>query len=221
MKRVTRLLIVLLLMLMMIPMESFASAPEGYIEVNLTKKNFKNYLEVRKYKDIDAFGNYKGVQFNLANKQALYLLCKQGFSVKGSCKIKTQYKLKNKKKKSTCIMKIKGMGNGVSFDIAGWNRKGKYNYEKTKITNLKISKARGTLVYISPDNIIGFGRQEESDRFQYHNANGERIYTIIKLKHPYDGVTSWHGHVDDYTGEYIVDYYYVLYDETTGTCLTP
>lgn len=67
MKRIGSVFLLMVMLLTAIPLTVNADAP-GYMEVKLTKKNVKKYIEVKKYKQLDEFGDYAGYSFRLYSK---------------------------------------------------------------------------------------------------------------------------------------------------------
>ena len=108
MKRIAKISIIMLLVLMMSPLAALA-APQGYMEVELTKKNFKQYFEIKKVKQLDAFGAYDGYEFVLSSKmlsKGYYIYDIKNFALKATAKHKEKYKIKKKTYKYTENRKI-------------------------------------------------------------------------------------------------------------------
>ena len=181
MKRMTRFLLVLLAVMLLVPTVTYA-APQGYKEVSVTKKNFKKYFEVNKYKYYEN-QKYKGYIFKLRSKlrkKGYYLYDASAFTARGFYHYR--YKLKSGKKYTKYIA------------LYSWNVKGKYgwslaggpakaSYKYAKIKDFEVAKAKGKLVFATPDNVIGL--EENTD--DSGNFAGYRI----KLKYPYDNKTPY------------------------------
>ena len=199
MKRMTRLLLVLLAVLLLVPAVTYA-APKGYMEISVTKKNFKKYFEVNKYKYYEN-QKYKGYIFKLRSKlrkKGYYLYDASAFTARGFYHYR--YKLKSGKKYTKYIA------------LYSWNVKGKYgwslaggpakaSYKYAKIKDFEVAKAKGKLVFATPDNVIGL--EENTD--DSGNFAGYRI----KLKYTYVKKTPYVAHVDEKTGQEVIDYYYM------------
>ena len=199
MKRIAKLTVIMLLVLLMSPLAVFAT-PKGYKEVTLTKKNFKKYFEVVKMKKYDEFGDYKGYDFVLKSKllkKGYYLYKIDDFAYKFSLKEKYKYKYKKKSYKKT--YKTKGTRNSLNY-LDGWtNYSGyKYDYKYGKVKSFKISKAKGKLIFATPDNVIGVDKRHDD----YNNH-----WYLIKLKLPYDKRTDYVDHYDEENDKCIIDYY--------------
>ena len=199
MKRMTRFLLVLLAVLLLVPAVTYA-APKGYKEVSITKKNFKKYFEVHKYKYYEN-QKYKGYIFKLRSKlrkKGYYLYDASAFTAMGFYHYR--YKLKRGKKYTKYI------------DLYSWNVKDRYgwslaggpakaSYKYAKIEDFEVAKAKGKLVFVTPGNVIGL---EENT-----NYSGDFAGYRIKLKYPYNNKTPYVAHVDEKTGQEVIDYYYM------------
>ena len=199
MKRMTRLLLVLLAVLLLVPAVTYA-APKGYKEVTVTKKNFNKYFEVHKYKYYEN-QKYKGYIFELRSKlrkRGYYLYDPSALSARGFYHYR--YKLKRGKKYTKYIAlyswNVKGR---YGWGLAGGPAKASYKY--AKIEDFEVSKAKGKIVFATPDNVLGL---EENT-----NASDDFAGYRIKLKYPYDNKTPYIAHTDEKTGQEVIDYYYV------------
>lgn len=183
----------------MSPLAAFA-APPGYLEVNLTKKNFKNYFEVVKVKRYDDFGDYNGYEFVLKSKllkKGYYLYSADDFALKYSAKERYKYKYKKKTYKGS--VKTKRTNSSIYWDLAG-RYNDTYNIKYGKFSNFKILKIKGKLIFIEPSNIISIEHKYDSDGYDYG--------LIFKLRYPYDKETRSIKHWDEATHANVVDYYY-------------
>ena len=203
MKRIAKISVIMLLILIMSPLAAFA-APQGYMEVDLTKKNFKNYFEVVKMKDYDSFGDYNGYSFIFRSKllkKGYYLYKTDDFAVRYSGKVRGKYKYKKKTEKYT--YKIKYTSSYVDNRITSCSNSDgyKYNYNYAKINNFKVLKAKGKLVFIEPSNII-------SIEHRYSTYDGSDQGLVIKLRYPYDSNTDYVSHWDEASKKQVIDYYY-------------
>ena len=199
MKRITKIFVIMLLLLMMSPLAAIA-APKGYMEVNLTKKNFKKYFEVVKMKHYDEFGDYGGYAFILKSKllkKGYYLYGANDCAIKGSYKWREKWKYKKKTYKQTDTYKF---SMSVIDTING--RGSSNNYKYAKISKFKVKKAKGKLVFIEPSNVIGIGKRY---------VDGEYYGKIIKLKYPYDKNTRYEYHYDENDNK-VIDYYWKYID---------
>ncbi len=199
MKRIVSVFILMIMLLTAIPLSVSAAAP-GYMEVKITKKNVKNYLEVKKIKRYDEFGDYSGYFFGLYSKmrkKGYYLYSSDGVAVKISGTEKSKYKYKKKWKKSSYKFK----NSTVTFNqfIGGGGSESSYKY--AKLTKVKYKKAKGTMIFVRPDNVIGV-KLERTD------SDGDKVYRIM-LKYPYDQNTNCESHWDDVQEKEIIDYYYI------------
>lgn len=202
MKRFTRLVVIILLVLMMLPITVFA-APEGYMDVELTPNNFKNYFEVVKMKHFDKFGSYDGYNFILKSKllkNGYYLYSCEDFAIKYSAK--ERYKYKHKKKSYKNTVKIKNTFSYIEYDVSTNYNDNKYDFKYAKISNFKVSKVKGKIVFIEPSNVIAIDH--------YYDKDGEDHGQIIKLKHPYDKNTPCKTHYDENDKE-VMDYYFMYF----------
>lgn len=197
MKRTIRVLLCALAMTLLCSMAAMA-APEGYMEVNLTKKNFKQYLEIRKFRMVKPVRNkYLGYGFRLYSK-----LLKQGYfvygvsrmRVKGSATERTKWTDDGEPIKAIRDKNWKFKGFEDSFSYSDF-----YNYKYGSLSDIKVREARGTIIFALPDNVIGVEQME---------ADGLR-FARIKLKLPYDASTKAVMKEDPETQESVVDYYYI------------
>ena len=199
MKRMTRFLLVLLAVLLLVPAVTYA-APQGYKEVSVTKKNFKKYFEVGKYKYYEN-QKYKGYIFEFRSKlrkKGYYLYDASAFTAMGFYHYR--YKLKSGRKYTKYIaLYYWNVKDRYGWSLAGGPAKASYKY--AKIEDFEVAKAKGKLVFVTPDNVIGL---EENT-----NDSGDFAGYRIKLKYPYDDKTPYEAHVDEKTGQEVIDYYYM------------
>ena len=199
MKRIGFVFLLMVMLLTAIPLSVNADAP-GYMEVKLTNKNVKKYIEVKKYKELDEFGDYAGYGFRLYSKmrkKGYYLYSTDNIAVKISGTEKSKLKYKKKWKKASYKFKNR------TFKFNGtWSGGGPdNNYKYAKLTKVKYKKVKGTMIFVKPENVIGV----KLDRTE---SNGAKAYRIM-LKYPYDERTDYESHWDDAQEKEIIDYYYI------------
>ena len=194
MKKLLRILLISIALITSVPVYANA-APVGYKEVKLTKKNAKKYFSLIKIKEKDVFGDYDGYYFFLYSK-----LRKKGYFIyKDSFALKLAYKHKYKQRIGKRWIKFTQKGTDTVSDLHESTAGGglpSYNYKYAKISISKIKKAKGTLVFVEPNNVKGIKKV------------GDHLYHII-LKYPYDSDTYTMDHWDQEKGEYVFDYYFI------------
>lgn len=201
-KRFTLLFITLLMLLMMSPLTSFA-APQGYMEVKLTKKNFKQYFELIKVKRLDAFGGYDGYEVHYRSKllkKGYYIYSTKGVAIQGTFKRRSKFTSKSGKKTithtNTYTQKLPNAP--LAFMMTATDED--YNY--AKVWDVEIKNVKGTIIFAEPSNIIEIKR-----RFDESNSN--HLYSAeIRIRYPYDDDTRKKTHWDDATIPNGIDYYY-------------
>lgn len=223
MKRIAKITVIMFLVLLMSPLVVFAKVPKGYLEVKITAKNFKNYFEVVKMKHYDEFGDYDGYDYVLKSKllKKGYYLCNvsKDFAYKYLFTEKSKYKYKKKTHKNT----VKRMGTRgristfytteCSFfaPLRGWRNDDGYTYDYKygRCKNFKITKAKGKVLFVKPENVI----KKEKDRIIIKNPykQGRKwgnagLYFFGKIDYVF--------HEEDYDGSYkeVIDYYYMSLD---------
>jgi hypothetical protein len=202
MKRITKTFVIMLLVMMMSPLTAFA-AP-GFLEVELTPKNFNKYFELIKTKRLDEFGDYNGYQFILKSKllsKGYYLYSAKDFAIKYTGVERIKQKIGNRINKWNS--KIDRTMSDIRWEVDYPHDKSS-NYKYAKISNFKIKKAKGKLVFIDPSNIVAVQ--------DYCNSDNEVVGRKIILKQPYDKNTDCESHYDDNGNEVIDNYYYIAYD---------
>ena len=207
MKRTARLLIIMLLVCLMMPINSFA-APQGYREVVLTKKNFKQYFDLIKVKRLNAFGGYDGYYICLRSKllkNGYYFYDAKGVAIQGTYKYryKRTYKLGKKTVTDKTTITLKLPESLPQYSFTGTSSD--HNYSYAKAWDIKIKNVKGTVIFVEPSNIIGVERE-------YDESNPNQLNSVkIKVRYPYDDSTNKETHWDDATHTNVVDYYY-FYD---------
>lgn len=217
MKKIVRTWIILIIVLILTSLAAYA-APQGYIEVELTKSNFKKYFEVAKMKLYDK-GKYCGYEFVLRSKllkKGYYLYSAEGFSVKLDATVRCKCKYKTMSFK--VIRRMKRILKEVDEEVFTVSKSAKvcpYPYKDGKYNIHKVLKAEGKLVFITPDNVIALEKRINSEgRTIPHPVNDEAM--VIKLKYPYNSQTSYDSHFDKMKNENVIDYYYK--DTYDGCC---
>lgn len=210
MKRIAKISVIMLLILAISPLAAFA-APQGYMEVELNKKNFKQYFEIKKVKLRDAFGAYDGYSIRLSSKmlkQGYYIYDIKNFAIKGTYMERYKYKYKKKTYKSSWKTKITTTYTPLCYLASGDES---YNYRYAKVWNLKIKNVKGTVIFAEPSNIIGID-------VKYGSSNNNSISDYkIRLRYPYDESTSSEGHYDESINKWVKDYYY-CYPSISSIC---
>ena len=199
MKRIVSVFILMIMLLTAIPL-SVSAAPPGYMEVKLTNKNVKKYLEIKKQKRFDEFGDYNGYSFGLYSKmrkKGYYVYSTDNIAVKLSGTHKSKYKYKKKWKKNS--YKFKNWT--LSLDGGWWSGSPEYNYKYAKLTKVKYKKVKGTMIFVRPENVRGV-------KLVDIQSEGTKRYHIM-LKYPYDQNTSYESHWDEAQDKEIIDYYYI------------
>ena len=192
----------MLLVMMMSPLTAFA-AP-GFLEVELTPKNFNKYFELIKTKRLDKFGDYNGYQFILKSKllsKGYYLYSAKDFAIKYTGVERIKQKIGNRINKWNS--KIDRTMSDFRSEV-GYLHDKSGNYKYAKISNFKIKKAKGKLVFIDPSNIVAVQDYRDSD----NKVIGKKII----LKQPYDENTLCESHYDDNGNKVIDNYYYLAHD---------
>lgn len=199
MKRICSVFLLMVMFLTAIPL-SVNAAPPGYMEVKLTNKNVKKYLEVKKYKRLDDFGDYSGYDFRLYSKmrkKGYYLYSTDNIAVKLNGIEKSKYKYKKRWKKTS--YKFKNRTLHLNGTWAGGGPE--YNYKYGKLTKVKYKKVKGTMIFVKPENVIGVKQA-------YTFSDGCKQFRIM-LKYPYDEHTRYESHYDEAQEKVIIDYYYI------------
>lgn len=203
MKRIARLSVIVLLMLLMSPLAAFA-APQGYMEVELTKKNFNQYFEIKKVKQLDAFGEYDGYSIEMSSKmlkKGYYIYGVKGFAIKGTAKRRYKFTSNKKTYKYTGNTTINRSASGSFSGIPIARGLDNWDYAYGKAWDVKIKRLKGTIIFAEPSNVIGVERK-------YSDSNKNRLsYAKIKLRYPYYDDTYEEEHWDDATDSYVTDYY--------------
>ena len=202
MKRISRTFVIMLLVMMMSPLTAFATP--GFLEVDLTPKNFNQYFELIKTKRLDKFGDYNGYEFILKSKllsKGYYLYSAKDFAIKYTGIQRTKQKTGNRINKWNS--KIDSTKSNIGSAV-GYTYDKDSNYKYAKISNFKIKKAKGKLVFIDPSNIVAVQ--------DYCNSDNEVVGKKIILKQPYDKNTQCESHYDDNGNKVIDNYYYIAYD---------
>ena len=179
MKRIARITIIMVLVLMMSPLVVFAD-PEGFCEIEITKDNFFEYFGYRKAKKTKTSGKYDGYEYQLYCKlreKGYYLFqTHEWLNVEGTYKYRAKQNVKGKVKKYKGKKKFFDYMNGP-YVTDGIERRDKtYNYNYSRISNIKINKAKGRYIFVKPSNV---------DRVEPEYHNGVLISYLIILKHPY------------------------------------
>lgn len=206
MRKISRLLLILITLFIMAPTMVFA-VPKGYKEVKLTKKNFTKYWGTKKMKKNDDYGNYARYEFLFYSKllkKGYYLYEANSCTVEYSGKAKYKYKYKKKWHKGERVVKGKKSWNGSNkFDMVIDGAPSNFDYKYAKISKFKIKKAKGKVIFVKPSNVIGIEKS-------YNIETNELAAYIIKLKYPYDEKTLSYYRKDENTGEWVIDYYYIV-----------
>lgn len=208
MRKAVEITVIMILILAMNASTSYA-APQGYIDIKLTKKNFKQFFEPAKVPVYYSSNKCYGFEYVLKSK-----LLKKGyylyddlllndsndnyfvftFSARFSnSRPKNKLKLNSKNRERINYRRRKTINRYDFFSLESQSCDYK-GYKSAKIHNFKIHKIRSVLTFIEPDNVIGVERVSDG--------------IMIKLKYPYNSDTMSVGHYDIKTNEYIVDYYY-------------
>lgn len=108
-----------------------------------------------------------------------------------------KYTYKDTHKTSTTITNMYG---APSLNSVVCSRSTTYDYKFAKLSNFKAKKAKGFIIFIEPNNIIGKEEVKESD--------GKLSRYRIKLKYPYDENTRKETKYNEETGQYDILYYY-------------
>lgn len=197
MKRSVRVLFAALVMMLLVSTAAYA-APQGYMEVNLTKKNVKKYFQIKKAKSYTSTGDYNGYYYILASKlvkKGYYVYKDIGFSVKGTAKVRYKYKSGKKTYKNSYKVKF-------TIPSAGGYRYGgssTYNYKYGKYSKTKFKKASGTVIFVEPSNVIGIT--------PVSNSNGSLRGYAIEVRYPYDASMPYYTSRD--ANGNIVRHYYI------------
>ena len=184
MKKGLRILVITLMLSLILPFSLYA-APEGYMEVALTKKNFKQYFGIKKIKGYDfehrRKGKYKyeGYSFQFYSKllkKGYVLYGVKNFSIKATCRITRKHR-----KGAIKTSKTTYRSSRIHHLIEGEDKD--YTYKYGKLSKFKIKSVKGTAIFIKPDNIIrkktGIGWYDE-----YQNMKIK--FLQVKVKHPYN-----------------------------------
>ena len=195
MKKIIRVLLIVFAISFMFPAQTFAASHKGYKVVKLTKKNASKYFGFKKVKSKDEFGDYDGYSYrmyNKLNKKKYYIYETKKFALKVHYKERYKRRSDGQAYTEQYTTTISGLGNCLTSSGAIWD------YKYAKLLNTKIKKAKGTVIFIKPSNIIGVKKMK----------SGDSTYYRIKLKYPYDKNTLYEEHYDAAKGKWVVDYYY-------------
>ena len=196
MKRITKTFVIILLVMMMSPLTAFATP--GFLEVDLTPKNFNQYFEIVKMKHYDDSGKYDSYVFILKSKllaKGYYLYSAKDFYIKytGTARCKQTHNKITYKSTDKLDSSLSYYFNYIAM----FHKDNDYKYGK--ITKFNVKKAKGKLIFIEPSNVIGIKDVYQSD--------GSYKGKAIILKQPYDKLTEYVYHEDDDENE-IIEYYY-------------
>ena len=181
MKRIVKIMLITFVVLVSLSFVAFA-APDGFLEVKLNTKNFSNYFEIKKHKYYNG-KEYTGYVFDACSKllkKGYYIYDLKGVVIEGTAKVRA----KVKKHKTSYKSKFQ---NSYGTELAFGGAPPEYDYKYGKVWDVKITKAKGSVIFIKPDNVI--------------SVKKEGSVIIIKLRKPYDKNTSHE--IDDEN-----DYYY-------------
>jgi hypothetical protein len=187
MKKVLRSILCLLVMTLLSSFAAYA-APEGYMEIELTRKNFKKYFELTKTP-----GNNGNEEFYFRCKllkkgYCIYIEKKYGVTAT----LNISYKTKLRKGNLEDDFDFHNVGDSVGFGTMNG-----YQMTNIKLLSYKIKKAKGKLILVEPDNLIGVESPKEKDQGY-----------MVKVKKPYDDSMPCESHYDKELKETVVDYYY-------------
>lgn len=177
MKKITRILLLSFVLLLAVP--TYAKAdPPGYKVVKLTKKNIKKYFTIKSFKCYPAHGDYAICLYSKLRKKGYFVYDTIGLKVKVTFTEKYKSSYYTVKRTITDYDADSGM---VILLSDG-------SYKKSKIKNIKFTKVKGKVIFVKPDNVIGF----EHDYWGHE----------IKLKYPFDSMTLGRTHWGYVNGVY-------------------